>query len=232
MQLKLLNPVAPQQPFPDSRFALTEPNGLLAVGGCLSPERLINAYTQGIFPWYNPEEPILWWTPDPRLIVYPERVHISRSLKKTLQKKHFRISIDENFPAVMRACAAPRAETTGTWISDDILNAYHKLHCLGYAHSIETWLEDELVGGLYGVALGQVFFGESMFHTYTDASKVAFVTLAKLLQSWDYKLIDCQVRTPHLISLGAEEIPRQQFVTLLAQYTSQAAATSAWNLAG
>ena len=176
MQLTLLDPDNPKEDFPAIKKALKEPNGLLAVGGCLSATRLLNAYRQGIFPWYNDDEPILWWSPDPRLVLFPEQLIISQSLRKTLRKQKFTVTIDNAFTHVIKACAQPRTEESGTWISSDIENAYSELHRLGYAHSAEAWLNGELVGGLYGVAIGQVFFGESMFHTVTDASKVAFAT--------------------------------------------------------
>lgn len=228
MELTLLNPHNPQQSFPASHLAMTEPNGLLAVGGCLSPDRLLNAYKAGIFPWFNPDEPILWWTPDPRLVVAPSKVHISRSLKKTLQKNTFSVTYDLCFKDVMLACAHPRAYSHETWISKRVLNAYETLHRMGVAHSIEAWYENRLVGGLYGVAIGQVFYGESMFHTQTDASKVAFATLAQWLQAWDYQLIDCQVHTPHLASMGASEITREQFTALLQQLTCGEPHPNAW----
>lgn len=230
MQLTLLNPLTPEQPFPASHAALNEPNGLLAVGGCLSAPRLINAYKQGIFPWFNSDDPILWWTPDPRLVLVPQEAHITRSLKKTLSKGIFNVTFDRCFTEVIRACARPRNHSDGTWISTDIVSAYQNLHAMGLAHSIETWYQGKLVGGLYGVTLGQVFFGESMFHTQTDASKVAFAHLVNWLQDWQYNLIDCQVHSPHLASLGAHTIPRVQFVNLLQQLTAQPPHLHAWKL--
>ena len=201
--------------FPDVSLALKEPNGLLAIGGSLSPPRLRNAYCQGIFPWYNEDQPILWWSPDPRAVLFPRKLHISRSLRKTLKKSPFTLTLDTAFEQVITACSAPRQKQQGTWISPEIHAAYCKMHQLGQAHSVECWLGDDLVGGLYGLAFGKVFFGESMFSRVTDASKVAFVHFVKQLQHWGFAIIDCQVQSEHLTSLGAELIPRQQFVHIL-----------------
>lgn len=219
MRLALLDPDNPKQDFPSVRQALHEPDGLLAVGGCLSSERLLTAYRYGIFPWYNTDEPILWWSPNPRLVLFPDKLCVSKSLRKTLRKNVFTITLDTAFDAVITACAEPREKEARTWLNPDMKAAYNELHRLGYAHSVEVWFEGALVGGLYGVALGQVFFGESMFHRKTDASKVGFVTLVEQLRNWGYQLIDCQVHTEHLVSLGAEEISRGQFSRLLAQYS-------------
>lgn len=228
MQLTLLDSDHPEQAFPPLHKALKEPNGLLAFGGCLSPKRIVNAYRHGAFPWFNPGEPILWWSPDPRLVLFPEHLQVSRSLAKTLRKGRFEIRYDTAFKEVIAACAAPRSDSGGTWITDDMRRAYQTLHHLGIAHSCEAWLDDKLVGGLYGLAIGQVFFGESMFHRETDASKVAFVHLVGRLSGWGYRLIDCQVRSEHLLSLGAEEIPRQRFADLLERLCTQAPAAEAW----
>lgn len=228
MRLTLLDPHNPTQAFPPLHKALREPDGLLAVGGCLSTERLLNAYRQGIFPWYNADEPILWWSPDPRLVLFPDKLVVSRSLRKTLRKNMFTVSFDKAFSKVIASCAKPRKDSDNTWISSDIYQAYVRLHQQGYAHSVEVWFNDELVGGLYGVALGQVFFGESMFHTKTDASKVAFVSLVEQLKNWRYQFIDCQVHTEHLTSLGAEEIDRHAFIQLLNRYCERSVALSAW----
>lgn len=197
--------------FPRVENALTEPNGLLAVGGDLSPQRLLAAYHKGIFPWFNEDDPILWWSPDPRMVLFPAEIKISRSLRKTLKKDHYHIYTDRSFTEVMEACAAPRAGQTGTWIHPQMIAAYSVLHEMGLAHSVETWVDGELAGGLYGVALGKVFFGESMFSRRPDASKIAFVHLVKQLQYWEFGMIDCQVRTSHLASLGAREISRTEF---------------------
>jgi len=228
MKLTILNPKNPGQAFPSVTKALKEPDGLLAIGGCLSPKRLVNAYRQGIFPWYNPGEPILWWSPDPRLVLFPEKLLTSRSLRKTLRQTIFSVTIDQAFDGVIGSCAQPRPGQSGTWITKDIKQAYTELFRLGIAHSAEAWLNGKLVGGLYGVALGQVFFGESMFHTETDASKVAFTVLVDKLKSWGYRLVDCQVHSQHLVSLGAEEIPRDAFLLSLDQYCDLPASPFAW----
>ncbi len=228
MRLTILNPKNPAQAFPPVSQALTEPDGLLAVGGCLSEQRLLNAYRQGIFPWYNEGEPILWWSPNPRMVLFPERMNVSRSLHKLIRKNVFQFTIDTAFKQVIAACAAPRDYASGTWISPQIDKAYRQLHQAGFAHSAEVWLDGELVGGLYGVALGQVFFGESMFHTASNASKVAFVCLLEKLKAWGYQLIDCQIHSQHLASLGAEEIARAEFVGLLGQYCQTPVNPAAW----
>ena len=228
MQLTVLNPHKPGQDFPSLNKALYEPDGLLAIGGCLSKKRLLNAYRHGIFPWYNPGEPILWWSPDPRLVLFPDNLIVSRSLRKTLRKNIFKVTFDKVFCEVIAACAESRKESTGTWITADIKQAYIELHQNGFAHSAEAWQNGELVGGLYGVALGRVFFGESMFHTRTDASKVVFATLVEQLKVWDYQLIDCQVNTKHLASFGAVNCDRSYFVKLLNQYCDVSANKSAW----
>ncbi len=201
--------------FPDISTALNDPDGLLAAGGDLSPQRLINAYQHGIFPWFNDDQPILWWSPNPRCVLFPDRIHISKSLRKKLNKQHFTVTFDQEFLSVIRQCADLREDTTGTWITDDMQEAYLELHNKGVAHSVEVWNGDELVGGLYGLALGRCFFGESMFSTETDASKIAFVFLCHQLQAWNYRIIDCQVENPHLLTLGAEKIQRSEFQTIL-----------------
>ncbi len=226
--LTLLDPNQADQAFPPVSHALTDPDGLLAVGGCLSTQRIINAYTQGIFPWYSDDDPILWWSPDPRLIIFPEQLHLSRSLQKTLRKQTYQVTFDTAFSEVIEACAAPRSNDSGTWLFAEMQQAYQKLHYEGYAHSIEAWHNNELVGGLYGIAVGHVFFGESMFHRKTDASKVAFVSLIQQLSNWGFQLIDCQVHTPHLVSLGAEEVTRIRFSALLKQYCQRQPHPSAW----
>ncbi|NOT84873.1 MAG: leucyl/phenylalanyl-tRNA--protein transferase [Methylococcaceae bacterium] len=228
MFITQLNSADPDQAFPAVHKALTDPQGLLAIGGCLSPPRLLNAYRKGIFPWFNPDEPILWWSPNPRLVLLPEQLHISRSLNKTLNKNDFQLTFNHCFTDVMRACAEPRTDNAGTWISADMLQAYQQLHRMGIAHSVEAWYQQRLVGGLYGVAIGQVFFGESMFHSVTDASKVVLVHLVQHLKAWNYQLIDCQVHTPHLSSLGAQNLERQKFIALLNQYCDQPPHPTAW----
>jgi leucyl/phenylalanyl-tRNA--protein transferase len=203
------------QSFPPLSRALAEPNGLLAAGGDLSAERLIDAYQHGIFPWYSDDQPLLWWSPDPRMVLYPSELKISRSLGKRLRKsgkRDYDVRVDSAFEAVMRACAAPRETQSGTWITRDMVKAYTELHRRGLAHSVETWIDGELAGGLYGVALGRMFYGESMFTRVTDASKIALAHLARQLQRWQFGLIDCQMQTAHLASLGAREIARAVFV--------------------
>lgn len=228
MHLTVLDPNDPGQSFPPLSNALSAPDGLLAVGGCLSTSRLLNAYRQGIFPWNGPDEPILWWSPDPRLVLFPDKLLVSHSLAKTLRKRKFSITIDRAFAEVVKACAMPRDEEAGTWITEGIFQAYVDLHKVGYAHSAEAWLNGELVGGLYGVAMGRVFFGESMFYKEANASKAVFASLVKLLGNWGYQVIDCQVSTRHLMNLGAEEITRSDFVTLLDQYCDQPPDPAAW----
>jgi leucyl/phenylalanyl-tRNA--protein transferase len=197
--------------FPPPEFA--EPGGLLAVGGDLTPSRLLLAYSMGIFPWFSEEEPILWWSPDPRCVLDPRELRISRSLAKTLRRGNFRLSFNEAFPAVVAACAESRSEQgEGTWITGTMRQAYECLHRMGFAHSVECWQGDTLAGGLYGVCLGRCFFGESMFHRATDASKVALVALARKMEEKGWALIDCQMPNPHLVSLGAKEIPRHEFL--------------------
>ncbi|MBV1876108.1 MAG: leucyl/phenylalanyl-tRNA--protein transferase [Pseudomonadales bacterium] len=207
--------------FPAIDQALTDPNGLLAVGGDLSPARLLLAYRSGIFPWYESGQPILWWSPEPRAVIKPQQVKISRSLRKRLKRNEFEVRLNTNFSAVITGCAAARLSTSDTWITDEMQNAYLKLHQLGHAHSIECYKDDQLVGGLYGVSIGRLFFGESMFHTATDASKVAFVYLCRLLEQQQCPLIDCQLENPHLLSLGCNTISRQEFKPLLASYTDE-----------
>lgn len=209
--------------FPDVSLALTEPDGLLAIGGDLKPQRLLAAYRQGIFPWYNEGQPILWWAPNPRAVLFPERLKVSRSLRKTLRNKHFTVTLDKAFDDVIHACSQPREYEAqpGTWITHEMKQAYQQLHKQGTAHSVECWHDGQLVGGLYGVAIGRVFFGESMFSRRSDASKVAFVTLVQQLRDWGFGLIDCQIHSQHLESLGAETIKREQFTELLDKFCAQ-----------
>lgn len=193
-----------------------DPSGLLAVGGDLSPERLLLAYRLGIFPWYEEGQPVLWWSPDPRLILEPHDLHISRRLRQTLEKGAFQVTFDQAFSAVIEACAiVPRRGQGGTWITPDMKAAYIRLHRLGYAHSVESWYDGQLAGGVYGVSLGRCFFGESMFFYRRDASKVALATLVERLRAWEFHMIDAQVTTRHLMSLGAKEIPRRLFLSRL-----------------
>jgi leucyl/phenylalanyl-tRNA---protein transferase len=200
--------------FPPPDYA--DPSGLLAVGGDLSNERLLEAYRVGIFPWYSDDQPILWWSPDPRLILDLEDFKISRSLRKTLRKRIFQVTFDHAFKEVIRACASvPREAQNGTWITEEMQEAYINLHGLGYAHSVESWFGGKLAGGLYGVSLGKAFFGESMFHVEGDASKVALATLVEKLRSWDFHFIDSQMTTEHMLRLGARELPRRTFLKRL-----------------
>lgn len=219
--------------FPPLDQASREYNGLLAAGGDLSLSRLLAAYRRGIFPWFNPEEPILWWSPDPRMVLFPAEFKLSRSLKKRLARADYQVRVDCDFPRVMQACAAPRDGAAGTWISDTMIAAYTALHEAGHAHSIETWMSDEdgqttLAGGLYGVAIGRVFYGESMFSRRTDASKIALAHLARWLAEQGFGVIDCQMNTPHLASLGARDISRAAFVRLLDQHCERPA-FSGWS---
>jgi len=195
------------------------PEGLLAIGGDLSSERLLEAYRRGIFPWYSAGQPILWWSPDPRAVLYLDRFNVSRSLKKRMRKNTYALTLDTRFGEVVDACAAPRQKDPvgGTWITRDMAAAYNNLHEMGYAHSVETWFEGRLVGGLYGLALGRGFFGESMFSSMTDASKVALAALVEHLKRWDYTFVDCQLSSPHILSLGAVEVSRSRFLRELSE---------------
>lgn len=214
--------------FPPVDRALREPDGLLAAGGDLSPQRLLAAYRRGIFPWYSRGQPILWWCPDPRAVLFPERLKVSRSLARVIRNRGFATRVDTAFRDVIRACGSARLRPGGTWLSVEMRAAYLKLHRLNYAHSVETWLDGELVGGLYGVMLGRVFFGESMFSTERDASKVALHRLCAELVSRGVEMIDCQMATPHLMSLGAELLPRPQFIERLLPCVDHASHPSRW----
>lgn len=215
--------------FPPVELALSEPDGLLAAGGDLSPARLLEAYRRGIFPWYSRGQPILWWCPDPRAVLIPQRLKVSRSLAKTIRNRGFETRIDHSFREVLRYCGSAELRPGGTWLSPEMRAAYMRLHKLGYAHSIETWLNGQLVGGLYGIAVGGVFFGESMFSLERDASKVALKRLCDELIARGYGLIDCQMATPHLLSLGAELIPRNDFIALLSQHVGEDLTARAWS---
>ncbi len=215
--------------FPPVDTALLEPNGLLAMGGDLSLERLLDAYRHGIFPWFNPGEPILWWSPDPRMVLVPEEIRVTRSLAKRLRNGGFECRVDSAFVEVMQACAEMRKNSTGTWISPDMVAAYTRLHQAGYAHSVETWHHGELVGGLYGMAVGRMFYGESMFSRLPDASKIALVQLARQLQRWGFGLIDCQMETAHLASLGARPVSRATFTAQLAEWVELPGQPGPWN---
>ncbi|MGV6474018.1 leucyl/phenylalanyl-tRNA--protein transferase [Azotobacter vinelandii] len=204
--------------FPPLERALHQPNGLLAVGGDLSAERLIQAYRHGCFPWYQAGQPILWWSPDPRTVLFPRELHVSRSLRKVLRQERFQVSFDRDFAAVIQACAGPRDYADGTWITPEMRKAYQELHRRGIAHSVEVWQNGVLVGGLYGLAIGQLFFGESMFSHADNASKVGFATLVERLERWGFVLIDCQMPTQHLQSFGARSIPRTEFSDYLTHH--------------
>lgn len=210
------------EPFPPVEHALSEPNGLIAVGGDLSPQRLLAAYRKGIFPWFGADEPLLWWSPDTRMVLFTDEVKISRSLAKRLKKQDYEVRLDYDFAAVMQACATvPRDEQNGTWITPEMIDAYTELHRLGYAHCIEVWMDGALAGGLYGVQIGAMFYGESMFHYRTNASKIAFVHLAQFLRRQGGSMMDCQMHTGHLASLGAREIPRDEFVARIESLLNQ-----------
>jgi leucyl/phenylalanyl-tRNA--protein transferase len=226
--LYALDPSRPDAPFPDVEAAETEPDGLLAMGGDLSVTRLLNAYRHGIFPWYGEGQPILWWSPNPRTVLFPNHLKISRSLRKTLRKQAYMATLDRAFGAVIQACAEPRPDGNGTWIVPELMHAYAGLHRAGHAHSVEIWREDTLAGGLYGVALGRVFYGESMFSRASDTSKIALVHLVNVLSDWGYQMIDCQIYSPHLESLGAIQIPRSSFVEALRHWCPVPGRTGSW----
>lgn len=201
--------------FPDPASALRAPNGLLAAGGDLRPERILHAYQRGIFPWFSEDQPPLWWSPDPRMVLFPDELHVSRSMTRLLKRSPFTITSDQCFPEVTAACAGPRSGSDGTWLSTEMQAAYLALHKLGHAHSIEAWQQDALVGGLYGIALDGIFYGESMFSRVSNASKAAFIHLVRTLGNAGFRVIDCQVANPHLTSLGARNISRVSFMQLL-----------------
>ncbi len=230
--LFILDPNNPDAEFPAVEQAETEPDGLLAVGGDLSTPRLLKAYASGIFPWYSDGQPILWWSPDPRTILQPEQIRVSRTLRKNIRRSHLTLSIDQAFQQVITACAAPRQTQSETWITQEMQQAYLNLFQQRHAHSIEVWDENNLVGGLYGVAVGSVFFGESMFSHCNDASKIALVFLCRMLLSWGYRLIDCQVYSEHLLSLGAEEVPRSVFCDHLDRWCKTEPSPDSWSVTG
>ncbi len=210
--------------FPPLETALREPNGLLAAGGDLRPERLLAAYRHGCFPWYQEGQPLLWWSPDPRTVLFPDELHVSRSLRKRMRNGDYRVTFDKAFAEVIQGCAGPRSYADGTWITTPMQDAYVRLHEMGVAHSVEVWQQGQLVGGLYGIAMGELFFGESMFSRATDASKVGFVTLVERLREWGFALIDCQMPTRHLESFGARNIPRAAFAEALAMHLDRPSA--------
>ena len=215
--------------FPDPSQALDDPDGLLAIGGDLSPDRLVLAYRNGIFPWFSDDQPILWWSPDPRCVLFPRDIHIARSLRRSLNRGHFTITADQSFARVIRLCAQTRAE--GTWITQDMIDSYSELHKRGVAHSIEVWnAKGELAGGMYGLGIGRCFFGESMFSLETNASRVLMVHLARQLDSWGYALMDCQVESGHLLRMGARSIPRDQFLSILKANVDQRPDQHDWEI--
>nr|WP_306673557.1 leucyl/phenylalanyl-tRNA--protein transferase [Tahibacter caeni] len=214
--------------FPAVEAALREPNGLLAAGGDLSPARLLQAYAHGIFPWFSPGEPILWWSPDPRMVFATDAMHVPRRLARWLRGCDWRIEADRDFAGIMRACAAPRAGHDGTWITRSMLAAYVRLHELGHAHSVEVYAGDTLVGGIYGVAVGRMFYGESMFSRESDGSKVALLALARRLRDWGWPLLDAQVSSAHLQTLGARELPRATFCARVAELARQPGRIGSW----
>ena len=221
IRLHWLDPRNPRQAFPPASLAMRDPNGLLAIGGDLSVARLVNAYQQGIFPWYNPDEPILWWCPDPRAVLAPSQFHVSRSLARRLRKGDFAVTLDRAFAAVLEACSAPRARGRGTWLGAEMKQAYQALHQHGHAHSVEVWRHGRLAGGIYGVSLGRAFYGESMFSGTDDGSKIAMYYLCRQLAAWHFPLLDCQIASPHLATLGATELPRERFLALLREAVAQ-----------
>lgn len=227
-RLHWLDPDNPDEPFPDVAQALTEPNGLLAIGGDLSPRRLLNAYRNGVFPWYNPDEPILWWSPDPRTVFLPDQIHVSRSLRRRLLSRDYAVTVDQAFDAVTDLCAAPRRSQRGTWLGPEMRQAFRDLHALGHAHSVEVWRRHGLIGGLYGLAIGRVFFGESMFSREPDGSKIALAYLARQLAAWGFKLLDGQVGSPHLYRMGAIDLPRSAFCRILQHHIVAAPASGGW----
>lgn len=227
--LFLLDPGDPRAPFPAASLAETDPNGLLAVGGDLHPERLLNAYRNGIFPWFSPGDPILWWSPNPRTLLFPARLRVSRSLRKTLRRRRLGVTLDRAFDAVIRACSGARRDGAGTWLVPEMIAAYTGLHRRGLAHSVEVWQDDTLVGGLYGVGLGRIFYGESMFSRADDASKVALVHLCRRLDAWGFAVIDCQVISPHLVRMGAQQVPREDFTALLRRWCAVPGRGGSWD---
>lgn len=207
---------------------LADERGILAVGGDLSPRRLLLAYASGIFPWYSEDDPIIWWSPDPRFVLFPGELRVSRTMRQTLGRNIFRITADRAFAHVIESCRRPRRRQDGTWITDEMTAAYVHLHELGFAHSVEAWAGDELAGGLYGISLGGCFFGESMFTEVNDASKAAFITMVRVLAGRGFELIDCQVHTGHLASLGARPIPRDEFTAILERHTNRETLRGSW----
>ena len=219
-QIYWIDPQSETLSFPHADKALRDPNGLLAMGGDLRPQRVLSAYHQGIFPWYSDGQPILWWSPDPRCVLYPERLRLGRSLRKAMRTHPYRITTDKAFREVIHACAAPRPGQDGTWITTELLEAFCRLHKMGFAHSFEAWNKQQLVGGIYGLAIGRIFIGESMFHRAPNASKIALVSLVNHLHQRGFIILDCQISSAHLCALGAEEIPRSAYLALLKRWAA------------
>lgn len=232
IRLHLLDAADPVANFPDPRTALREPNGLLAFGGDLSVARLLAAYGQGIFPWFNEGDPILWWSPDPRCVFRTDELKPNRNLRRLLARHAWQVTVDHAFAAVIDACAAPRKGKAGTWLVPAMREAYCTLHALGHAHSVEVWDGERLVGGIYGVAIGKLFCGESMFSRESGGSKVALNALAALLRAWDFPLLDAQVANPHLLGLGAREMPRTDFLQQVAQLSREPGRVGNWSARG
>ena len=222
--------LGPDDPLPSPETARRVPNGLVAAGGGLSVPRLVDAYRRGVFPWFSDGEPVLWWCPDPRMVLPTDAVHVSRSLARRLRRDDYQVTLDRAFGAVVRACGEPRADDAGTWITAEMRDAYQALHLAGHAHSLEVWVDGALAGGIYGVALGRAFFGESMFSRVTDGSKVAIAWLAAQLRHWQVPFIDCQVPSPHLARLGAVEVPRRDFLRRLAPLVQDDVPSPPWRL--
>ena len=220
----------PTDPFPPVDDAMAEPNGLLAAGGGLSPARLIDAYSRGIFPWFSEGDPVLWWCPDPRMVLPTDAVHVSQSLRRRLRRGDYQVTFDRAFADVLRECAAPRRHEQGTWLVPSMRRAYEQLYERGAAHSLEVWIGGELAGGLYGVAIGRMFYGESMFSRRSDSSKIALVCLAAQLWKWGFPMIDCQMQTTHLATMGAHEIPRRVFVEMLTELVAKPPVATPWSL--
>jgi leucyl/phenylalanyl-tRNA--protein transferase len=230
VRLHWLDPRDPDQPFPSPHRAMRDPNGLLAIGGDLSVQRLVRAYSAGIFPWYNPNEPILWWCPDPRAVLAPDGFHVSHSLAKAIPRADYAVTLDSDFASVLDGCSGSRRGSShGTWLGPDMKQAYRELHAHGYAHSVEVWREGQLIGGLYGIAIGAAFFGESMFSHASDASKLALYWLCRQLQAWRFGLIDCQIASAHLKTLGAVDISRERFLSQLPALTRAGGRTGRWH---
>lgn len=228
IRLHWLDPRNPGQPFPPVHLAMRDPNGLLAIGGDLSQQRLLRAYAQGIFPWFNPDEPILWWCPNPRAILIPADLHVSRTLRRVIRREDYAVTLDQAFPDVLEACAAPRLRSHGTWLGDDMQRAYFDLHRNGHAHSLEVWRKGQLIGGIYGVALGRTFFGESMFSRADNGSKIAIYWLCQQLRAWNFDLLDCQITSAHLLRLGAAEVTRDEFLKALARSVTKPGFPGPW----